>query len=225
MREIELAPGWRVTRVREALTRQAKKPLIQFLRDRYRRLYFEPIFLLDKESRTRRGANSQEEWHFGFAITALCCLLVETFQCYRLGLPSSHRRELQNLSNKLQRIPLKFRVPETEWPHDGGEIFRCFFSTHRKFFPGIEGGEFYHNIRNGLLHQSQTKGKWRLKVTRPELWNKKSRTLDRERLAKQLKNYFEAYLIELQQANHGEQIWKNARRKIWWLAKLSALPG
>ncbi len=223
MAEIQLAPGWSVSKVRNALAAKSKNRLIRFLRDRYEKLFFEPIELLTKESKRRRHEDraSQEEWHFGFAIVALCCLLIETFQCYRLGLPSSHRGELKKLQSQYPKIPGQYRVPESEWPQDLGEIFRCFFSNHQNLFPNVKGGDFYQNIRNGLLHQSQTKGKWRIKVDMAALWSEKSRVLDREKLAKQLQDYFKTFQEELKHARPSDQIWQNTRRKIWWLVKLS----
>lgn len=223
---MELAPRWPVGRVRKALRGGSKHALVDFLQDRHCALFCEPIKTLSAESHKRLqsasvGRNACKQWQFGFAITALCCLLVETFQCYRAGLPSSNRGELERLAKKSPSVSKQHEVSKSEWPSDGGEVFRCFFLNHQKFFPGVDGGEFYQSIRNGLLHQSQTKFGWRLRVDTTVLWDDRQRILNRKLLVDGLLEYFKSYCAELRKAGRDEKIWQHARRKIWWLIKTS----
>src|ERR1700674_298475 len=99
---MKLAPDWSIGKVEKALDLGNEIELRQFLDARYRALFFEPLDVLSMGSRKRKSNSSdaEEYWQFGFAITSLCCLLVETLHCYRAGLPSTHRGELKQLHKK-----------------------------------------------------------------------------------------------------------------------------
>src|SRR6266851_7053282 len=91
MPNIELARGWTVDEVRGSLNNEGSRmDLIDFVRARYNERFFGSIHLLVKEP-------TAEQRH-GFAIMALCCLLVETMESYRRGLPSTNARELEKLN-------------------------------------------------------------------------------------------------------------------------------
>jgi hypothetical protein len=85
---------------------------------------------------------------------------------------------------------------------------------------------FYSAIRNGLLHQAQTKQGWRIRSGESQLWNETDKIVDRTRFSNALKQAFENYLEELRTAAWDDDLWLKARRKIWWLiqAKLVEFP-
>jgi len=218
---MQLAPGWPIEKVESAVNSYSKTDLHKFIDVRYQSLFFEPLSLLDQQSSDKKSAHPSakgqnvEYWRFGFAITSLCCLLIETFQCYRAGLPSSHKGELRHLHEEfhsLLAIHPEYVIPDSEWPNDVGEVFRCFFTQNQSLFPGIIGGDFYRNVRNGLLHQAQTKKGWRIGISPDLVAGKK---LSRVRLLQQLRTYFDNYLSELGRNQRDISIGDNARRKIW----------
>jgi hypothetical protein len=154
---------------------------------------------------------------------ALCCLLVETLQCYRKGLPSSHRGELSFLEkspdNTTAPTDYKLAGPFKE----GSEsVFVEFFKNteHQKYLPGIDGEVFYREIRCGLLHQAQTKGEWRLLRT-GKFWDAALMSINRDDFSQRLRECFDGYLKQLQENDWDHEIWKPARKKIWWLAETS----
>lgn len=92
----------------------------------------------------------------GIAVVTLQCSLIETIESFING--------------------WKFNLNPYGWFKLDGEkeskikknqdIFISFFEKRNPFVsynPNIDGGKFYQNVRCGLLHETQTKGNWRIK--------------------------------------------------------------
>ncbi len=217
---MNLAPGWSLDRVAGALRGRDQAELGDFLKTRYEALFFAPLKVLEEESEKRKASEKEDEyWQFGFAIMSLNCLLVEVFYCYSTGLPSTHRGELKQLHSADKKIEPEWVIPETEWPSSTADAFRCFFLQNQGFFPGIEGGAFYHNVRNGLLHQAQTKKGWKIGLSKELFSNER---LSRVKFTQQPKAYFDNFLEQLTKGSGWDDPrWKKASRKIWWLIETS----
>src|SRR6266851_268133 len=212
--EPELATGWPVSRVAGCLKSANKNGLIAFLQQRYEERFFKPIQVLKTSAGNHRG--------FGFAIMALCSLLIESLQSYRYGLPTTHEAEYTKALAKFTS-PTEYVINKNEH-RNGRQAFEDFFSLsiHQQWFPGVDGGEFYTAIRNGLLHQAQTKEGWRIRSAETQLWNAGDRIVDRTKFANALRTAFEKYIEELTTAAWTDHLWLKARRKIWWLIQLSS---
>ena len=204
-----LASHWRASRVRGNLRRRSKKDLIAFLRDRYDERFFQPIRHL-KDAGNLQG--------YGIAMMSLCSLLVESIQCCRDGLPSTYEKDLKNQSKF--KPPMKYEIPKAEWKN-GSKVFHDFFTNYSSRFPDVDGGEFYQNIRNGLLHQAQTKNGWTIRVDQVKLCDPARKVINRNLFADSLESAFKAYLDELRTNKRESDVWRKARRKIWWLVRLS----
>jgi hypothetical protein len=215
MSEVKLASNWTKTRVLDCWDEGQKHELIRFLDERYRERFLNPIGVLRETPGSEQG--------FGFAIMSLCCLLIETMQCYRMGLPSSHARELSGMaqSSSNTNAPGECRLsgPFTHDAYNSQIVFERFFGEpkHQTLFPGVGGCEFYRNIRCGLLHQAQTKGTWRI-VRVGRFWDENKKAINRDEFAQRLEECFENYLAELAE---DDGVWLSAGKKIWWLAELS----
>jgi len=210
-----LAGSWRASTVEACLSdRACKDDLICFLRARYQERFFEPIQAL-----RNAGGNQQG---FGFSMMALCCLLIETIQCYRAGLPSTNRGELERLAQRNAGPANAYSIDPNEWK-DARTVFEEFFrdAATKGLFASIDGTDFYKNVRNGLLHQGQTKDGWKINVGQNQLFDANSKRLDRNLFVEDLRNCFDRYLKELEEADWDEVLWKNLRRKVWWLVELS----
>ena len=85
--EVFLANNWSVSTIINCVQTKSRDQLIIFLEERFNERFFEPI----------RRLNFQNREGFGFAIMALCSLLIETLQSFRYGLPSTNSRELEDL--------------------------------------------------------------------------------------------------------------------------------
>lgn len=116
------------------------------------------------------------------------------------------------------KVPAAYAIP-VGLQVNGTKAFRRFFSRFRNEFDGMSGLKFYRNIRCGLLHQAQTKRGWAIALNKPSLHEDK--VLDRNRFASRLDVAFESYLAELSNRQWDTIVWRNARRKIWWLIRLS----
>lgn len=210
--EPELASGWNISRVNLCLDVADKNSLVLFLTQRYEERFLEPI---------RTLGSSPGHYHgYGFAIMALCSLLVESIQCYRDGLPTTHAAEYNGLA--AFSPPPKYEIPQNE-RKKGLKAFEDFFSfpKHQTLFPNVDGAEFYRAIRNGLLHQAQTKQGWRIRTGQSQLWNSAEKIVDRSKFSDALISAFNKYVEELNASEWGDDIWCKARRKIWWLIQLS----
>ena len=199
-------------KLKDISTQAEKDSLIEFVRQRYEERFLDPIRTLRSAPRHSRG--------FGFAIMALCSLLIESLQSYRYGLPTTDAGEFGRLAKF--NPPPEFEIPAGD-QKSGVQVFRDFFAyvPHQQLFPGVDGAVFYRAIRNGLLHQAQTKEGWRIKTGQISLWNAQERIVDRQKFSDALNCAFNQYVAELTRARWDENIWLMARRKIWWLMKFS----
>jgi hypothetical protein len=206
-----LAANWTASEVRSCLRRKDKDGLIRFLRERHQERFFQPIRHLKVAPENIQG--------YGFAVMALCALLVETIQSYRDGLPTTYSRELGRLRNR-SRVPTAYRIPQTPQVN-GKKTFQRFFRAYQKNFGGLSGAHFYRNIRNGLLHQGQTKAGWTLWKRGSRVWDAKQKKIFRDDFAESLETSFEIYLAALEKQKWNSRLWTNTARKIWWLIRLS----
>jgi hypothetical protein len=211
--EPKLARDWTVSRVQRCLDSADKQSLILFIEERYRERFFQPIKRLMESPDHLQG--------YGFAIMALCSLLIESLQCYRYGLPTTYEREY---ATTLQGFtpPREYEIDRSE--HKTGEAaFKDFFEVddNRALFPGVDGKVFYKVIRNGLLHQAQTKQGWRIRSGHPKLWDNAEKVVDRTKFANALDVAFDKYVEELKAAAWDDDVWLKVRRKIWWLIQIS----
>jgi hypothetical protein len=206
-----LANRWRASKVRRCLRTKDKAALVQFLNERHRERFFEPLRHLQNAPGNTRG--------YGFAMMALCSLLVETFQSYRDGIPTTFRSELDRFRS-LSAVPVAYRIP-AGLQVNGKKTFRRFFGRYRRLFAHVSGARFYKNIRNGLLHQGQTKAGWTLRKRGSTACDPQRRIIFRDDFVEKLEVAFGDYLKELQKRPWNSKLWTNAARKIWWLIRLS----
>lgn len=211
--EPELASGWPLSRVETCLNTAQKDPLVGMIQRRYEERFWEPIRALRSARGHARG--------YGFATMALCSLLIESLQSYRYGLPTTYEGEYASLASF--NPPPEYEIPKAE-RKSGIQVFVDFFSfaAHQVLFPGVDGTTYYSVIRNGLLHQAQTKSGWKIRIGQTHLWNEPDKIVDRNKFADALTCAFNQYLEELNRAAWDGDIWRKARRKLWWLVKLSA---
>jgi hypothetical protein len=153
---------------------------------------------------------------------SLCCLLIETIQCYREGVPTTNSGEWKRLLAIQGRepVPSDFKLDAT-LPINGEKAFEGFFQRYLANFGGIDGRSFYANVRNGLLHQAQTKGGWKINIRYRSVWDPASSSINRDLFADALKGCFDSYLRQLDGATRSDAVWQKAARKIWWLIRLS----
>jgi hypothetical protein len=130
--EIRLARGWPISKVRKSLEDAQANDLALFIRARHGERFFKPIKRLRESPSNDQG--------YGFAIMALCSLLVETIQSYREGLPTTHQRELDGLIKRQAalQVPASYRMPKG-LKVNGVSVFEKFFSDFSSLFPHVSG--------------------------------------------------------------------------------------
>jgi hypothetical protein len=153
---------------------------------------------------------------------SLCCLLIETINCYHLGMPTTSLAEWKRngYGDINGTAPPKYKIDFHPERHE--HTFSVFFdrTEAQKFFGIVDGKQFGHSIRNGLLHQAQTKGGWRIRRVGP-IWDEDNKTLNRDLFASALQDYFCAYVARLRECGWESERFSMARRKLWWLIETS----
>jgi len=99
----------------------------------------------------------------GFAVVNLQCSLIETLESYKNGWVYSNEKKDGYLKNKWHYNKI---VAKTEAKQDlqNKDIFISFFTNSETFkHMGIDGEDFFKNVRCALLHETQTKNNWRIK--------------------------------------------------------------
>jgi hypothetical protein len=128
----------------------------------------------------------------GFAMTACACLLIETLESFHNGWKSA------------------------QGAGPGENVFKQFFGRGTRFADlDKEGVSFYKHVRNGLLHQGETKRGWRINRKRgAPVFDPKSKTIQAtkflNRLAASVRDYREA----LKKADWKSEPWCKFRRKM-----------
>lgn len=231
---MELAPQWEIETVLDALRSKERLRLAQFIECRYETRFFEPIRLLENEAIRgipwKQGDPDPTKpiRPYGFAIMSLACQMIETLESYRLGVPTTNEGDFEKIrldSNYSQR-PRQVKCAEAD-VRGTGKAFKSFFEIHKKEFSSIDGAEFYANVRNALLHQSQTRNGLLINIHRPEEVSPKAdevfvdKILYRDSFVRALRACFETYLKDLRENPADDGKWKMPERKIWWIAWLS----
>jgi len=199
-----------------------KMQITYFLCERYEERFFGPIGCLI-------GSKTQG---FGFAVMSLCCLMIETIECYRLGWPASSPAELKKLTKLsddiLSIVPPSYRLvgPFSPKKFSSEIAFKSFFDApeHHTYFREFagKGGDFYNAVRCGLLHQAQTKKGWRIRMSgncyQEFAWGI---SINRDQFAQSLYNCFRGFLKELEDTDWNQPLWQSVWKKLWWLAVTS----
>ncbi len=165
---------------------------VEILNDRIRGRYFSPIeMLISADDEKFIGERS-----FGFAILALDCLLVETFQSFIDGAESSEGKSKQ--------------------------VFVQFLTTRPKFkahFDKTLAEKFYSEYRSGILHQGEIQGDglvWSVGSLVMQLNNRIA--INRTAFHNALKDEFDDYLAQLRSPQETE-LRANFRKKMDGICK------
>lgn len=236
---MELATGWNIDRVLDALQGKKRLELIQFLGERYRQRFFEPIAHLEREAARNiswpKGSPDPDFpiRPYGFAIMSLACQLIETLESYHGGIPTTDKCDFHWMTTKdpkYKKSPKQVECSKNEIPGTE-EAFKSFFLRHGSEFPGLKGDEFVRNVRNALLHQSQTRNGWKINIHQYDEAAEKAskiyveaggeKILYRDSFLIQLRCCFTTFIEHLRQHTDKDDVWKNPERKIWWIAWLS----
>jgi hypothetical protein len=124
----------------------------------------------------------------GFSMMAVSCLMIEALFCFRQGRKKTGEK--------------------------GCDVFERFFasSAYLKDFVGF-GGEFYSNVRCGILHQGETYCGWKI-LRKGDLFSETDKTINATRFMTALEKELHEYTAELKTAPFRSKLWRKAIRKL-----------
>lgn len=160
----------------------AKTGIAEVVRKRFEDRYLNPVL-------------SSKAPH-GFAILAICCLMVEALESFRQGWKRTD---------------------------DKSEAAFCsFFQAHGEFRDlRPVAHEFYRAVRCGILHQAETMQGWRVhrETGRLREQNGAVHWVSASEFAQRLKHVLKNYCKILQTSDWPSPIWVNTRRKLQSICK------
>lgn len=115
---------------------------------------------------------------------AVGCLVIETLESFRQGLANTKGKSKQ--------------------------LFTDFFAKESSLKPFSNVGNFYDDIRCGILHQAEVRGGWRIKRV-GVLLDLENKTINAERFIQALRNAVIEYACQLQT---DPELWENLKKKM-----------
>jgi hypothetical protein len=157
----------------------SRKDIAQLIRKRFEERYLEPILGVDEQKK------------HGFAMLAICCLMVEAMESFRNG------------------------WKETEGRSENA--FCSFFQIHDEFRELRPlAHEFYRAVRCGILHQAETTSGWRIHRDAGKLLEQQGevRWLSAAEFGSRLRSVLKQYCDDLATADWGGTQWIKARKNL-----------
>lgn len=161
-----------------ALGEQGRDNIAEFFRERIRERYIDPVLALDPDKKN------------GFSIMAVSCLLIETYETFRQGWPSSDKKSA-----------LAF----------------CYFFDREALFHSFSGcgQQFYKNVRCGILHQGETTGGWKItRADRKPLFDRPRLSIHATKFHNQMAIVIDRYCRKLKAEPLKNEIWRHFSKKM-----------
>src|SRR5258706_4007343 len=183
--KVLLASNFSIDDYYESVRDADRQRLANFVERRYLERYIRPI--------------SGPQRH-GFAIMAICCLMIESLVSFRNG----WRKTIV----------------------DGHEAFEQFFNSDAVFGELAPlSAEFYGHVRNAIFHQAETTGGWRIRRDehRP-LFESANRTIQADKFRDAVERSLLKYCGELRVNDWNSPIWENLITKVDSICKKAEPP-
>ena len=121
----------------------------------------------------------------GFTLLAIACLVIETLESFYQGRPDTRQLSTRMYRDFLARdTPLKVLAGGNDW--------------------------FYKDIRCGVLHQSESRGGWRV-LRKGPLLDAKTKSMNATAILRALRAEVRQYA---QRIRTDEKLWQNFRKKM-----------
>jgi hypothetical protein len=169
--DVLLATDFSVADYYCAIAGKDRLTLSNFLEQRFRERYLKAVY-------PKEGRN-------GFAIMAICCLMIESLEGFRNG--PNHMRRLKDY-----------------------EAFEGFFKENPAFNTLMPYARaFYGHVRCGILHVAQTTGGWRIRRDGSPMFDLQTLTIEAEKFHAALSDALKTYCDALRAASWEERLWTN----------------
>jgi hypothetical protein len=173
--EVVLADGFTVATYRGAVAAEDRPRLAKFLEDRFLERFLNPVHPPAWSARN------------GFTIMAICCLMIESLETFRVG-PAQRKRFKDHL------------------------VYEAFFKRRAELLELVPFAlEFYIGIRNGTLHYAQTLAGWRIRRDNSALFDAKTLTVEADKFHAAIALALKADCQALREAEWNSQPWINFR--------------
>jgi hypothetical protein len=183
----ELATGIPIRRYRKMVHRKDQRGIAELVGNRFKERYLNPVL--------------QSRAPHGFAMLAICCLMVEALESFRQGWATTDRKS---------------------------EVAFCgFFHAHDEFSDlRPVAHEFYRAVRCGILHQAETTGGWRVHRRSGPLLEHNGTVywVSALEFARRLEDVLETYCTTLETSDWAGPVWANTRRKLQSICKNCGVP-
>lgn len=181
--QIKLASGVTVSLCRQWVKDERKEDIAnKLIERRFLERYIEPMETAPKKH--------------GFCLMAVCCLMIESLESFRLGWPDTTGKPNPKQTGK-EAFKLAFqRIPELS-----------------VFVGDCDWESFYYDVRCGILHQGETVGGWKVKRKGP-LFDVASRTINASRFHRLMRKEVSRYRDELLSKDWNAPIWEKCRDKL-----------
>jgi hypothetical protein len=125
----------------------------------------------------------------GFLKMAVSCLLIETLESFKQGIPDTKGKS--------------------------GQMFRDFFSSQEELFPGFKEihSAFFTSIRCGILHQAETTNGWRI-LHSGQLLDVVGKSINAKKFTEAVNKALDKYITNLRASEFDNPIWRKAILKI-----------
>jgi hypothetical protein len=175
----KLASRFTVGDYARAASDKDRRVIAEAIRRRFTERYISPV----SESKAKHG----------FAMMAICCLMIESSESFRQGWESTDGRDKQ--------------------------AFQLFFAR-QPTFAVFRGNEtyFHRNVRCAILHQGETYNGWKIVRTGP-LFEQATRTINAARFLDKMKRLLDEFCDSLKSADWESEDWKNVNKKMRALCK------
>jgi hypothetical protein len=158
-----------------------QKEIAQFVYDRFHQRYLLPFEVIEQKA---------PEGKSGFSQMATSCLMIEAMESFRNG----------------------WNNTQTDTDKSGGEIFEDFFNQYEEFNDFVGWGQrFYWSVRNGILHQAESKNGWHI-LRSGKLFDSAALSVNSTIFRRRMKSALSTYRDKLK--NGVEPDWENFRVKM-----------
>ena len=126
----------------------------------------------------------------GFNIMANCCLLIESYESFYRGWPTTP---------------------------NGADAFCKFFNRSdlfKEFTANDTPSLFYKHIRCGILHQGETTGGWRIRRDQSKKLDLTNKIIDANHFRNDLKREIETYFDDLSSKDWSDNEWEMLSKKM-----------
>lgn len=172
--DTELASWFTVGDYIKAFAKRDREAIVEAIRRRFTERYVSPLL----ESNAKHG----------FAIMAICCLMIEALESFRQG-----------------------------WKNTNGLEQRAFneFFAREVHFADFRGYEsyFYRNVRCGILHQGETYHAWKIRRTGP-IFDQTTHTINATRFLYAMRKVLDDFCDRLKTADWKSEEWQNVNKKM-----------